>query len=103
MNCATVGFDWVAAGFDCAPSGSAAATARATSSLFRIELSPCVQVVEMQDRVEHQEIAPDGFAAVDGIVAEEHDVSLFKRHIHDHRTLRDVRAAVEQARSEKIE
>src|ERR1019366_5524317 len=81
----------------CAPSGSVAATASATSNLFRIEISPCVQVVEMQDRIEHQEIAPDGLAAVHGIVAEEHDVSLLQRHVHHHRTLGDVRAAVEQA------
>src|ERR1019366_1797464 len=86
----------------CAPSGSVAATASATSSLFRIELSPCVQVVEVQDRVEHQEVAPDGLAAVHGVVAEEHDVPLFHRHVHHHGTLRDVRTDVEQAGHEEI-
>src|ERR1039458_8747639 len=72
MNCAMVGFD-------CAPSGSEIATVSTTSTLFRIELSPRVQIVEMQDRVEHQEIAPDGLAAVHGIVAEEHDVD--RKHV----------------------
>src|ERR1035438_10079928 len=76
MYCATVGLD------DCAPSGSVIAAVSAIRSLFRIELSPGVQVVELQDRVEHQEVAPDGLAAVHGIVAEQHDVSLVHRHVH---------------------
>src|SRR5208283_2684674 len=93
--CAIVGFDW-------AESGSEAATASVRSSLFRIELSPGIQVVEMQDRVEDEEVAPDRLAAVHGVVREEHHVSLLHRRVHDDRTLRDVGAAVEQARGEQV-
>src|SRR5579871_3294723 len=80
----------------CAPSGSAAATASATRNLFRIDLSPGIQVVEVQDRVEDQEVAPDRLAAIHGVVAEQHHVPLLERDVHHDRTLRDVRAAVEQ-------
>ena len=40
-------------------------------------------------------------AAVDRVVGEEHDVSLADRHVDDDRPLRDVGAAVEQARDEQ--
>ena len=67
MNCAIVGFA------DCAPSDSAFAAIKATSVLFRIELSPGAQVVELHDRVEDHEVATDRLAAVNRIVGEQHE------------------------------
>ena len=68
----------------------------AAAALFWIELPPRVEAVEVQDRVEHHDVAADGLAAIDRVVGEEHDVALPHRDIHDHRPLRDVGAAIEQ-------
>lgn len=53
-----------------------------------IEFSPGIQPIEVEKRVEHQEIASDRLAAVHGIVGEENDVSLGQWNVYDHRPLR---------------
>ena len=56
----------------------------------------------IEDRVQHQEVAAVRLAAPDRIVREKHDVSLLNWYVDDHRTLSDLRAAVEQTRHQQI-
>ena len=62
-----------------------------------IQLSARIQVVVIQDRVQHQRVVALGFSPPDRIVREQHDVALVHRHVHDHRPLGDLGAGVEQA------
>src|SRR5512146_2361821 len=71
-------------------------------SLPGIQLPAGVQVIEVEQRVQHERVAPDGFATIDRVVAEEHDVSLVHRHVHHHRMLRNTLATIQQPRHEQI-
>ena len=61
-----------------------------------VQLAPGVEVVVIEDRVEHHEVTAMGFTAPDGVVREQDDVSFVDRHVDDHGALRDLAAAVEQ-------
>ena len=67
----------------------------------RIELSPAVKAIEVEQSVEHQEIAPDRFAAVHRVIGEENDVTLGQWDVYDHRSLRDI-APIEKARRQQL-
>ena len=56
-----------------------------------------VQVVEVQDRVEDEKVAPLSLSAPDRIVGEEDDVPPLDRHVDYRRVLRDLIATIEQA------
>src|SRR5436309_4916510 len=62
--------------------------------LLLIQDAPRVQLVEVEDGIEDQEIAPVGFAAPDGVVREEHHVPLVVRDVDDCRVLRDFASAL---------
>ncbi len=47
------------------------------------------QVVIIQNRVEHQSISTDGFAAVDGVIAEQQHVARAQMRVHHHGMLGD--------------
>ena len=55
------------------------------------------QVVVVEDRVEDQPIVADGFAAIDGVVAEEQDVALAQMRVDHDGVFGDGAALVEQA------
>ena len=40
-------------------------------------------MIEIQDRIEDQRVAPDGFAAVHGIVCEQQHIAVSQVRIHD--------------------
>lgn len=69
--------------------------AGAASALLRVQLSSGIQVVEVEDGVEHEWVGPEGLAAIDRIVGEQYDVPLLHRDVDDDRPLRDVSAAVQ--------
>src|ERR1051325_5278835 len=58
---------------------------RPRTALLGIQLSPRIQVVPVQDRVENERVAADRRAAVDRIVAEKNHVALLERRIDDDR------------------
>ena len=60
-----------------------------------IELSPRVEMIEVEQRVEHEKITSDSFATVHGIVGEQNHVPFCQRYVNDRRSLRDV-AAIEK-------
>lgn len=60
-----------------------------------VEFTPRVEMVEVQDRVEHERVGSDRLAAVDRIVGEQHDVPLLHRYVHNDGPLRDVATTVE--------
>src|SRR5690242_3214987 len=64
--------------------------------LTLIELSPCVEVIVIEQRIEHEEVAPDRGPAINRVIRIEHDVTLAERDIDHHWTSRDI-AAVQQA------
>src|SRR5438128_546680 len=51
--------------------------------LFSVELPSRVEVVEIQNRVEHHEITTDRLAAIDGVRGEQDDVPFLDRNV-DH-------------------
>src|SRR5690242_9138343 len=55
---------------------AAAARFFSTSSLFRIQLSPRIQVIKMQDGIEHERIRSDRLPTVDRVDREEYHVPL---------------------------
>ena len=69
--------------------------------LSRIQLSAYVEVIEVEERIEDQEIAPDGLATIHRVVGKQYDVSLAERGVDDSRTLRHI-VAVEKARSKQV-
>src|SRR5215813_12037921 len=71
-------------------------------SLLCIELAAGVQVVEVQDRVEHHEVAAFGFSSPDRIVREQHDVAAIKWDIDDCRMLSDVPTAIDKSRHQQV-
>jgi hypothetical protein len=58
---------------------------RAKSAL--IEFSSCVQMIEVEQRVEHEEIASDSFTTVHGVIGEQNHVSFRQRYVDDCRSL----------------
>src|SRR2546425_6544705 len=68
---------------------------------LRVQFSPGVQVVPVEQRVEHEEVAPDRRTAVHRVVREQHDVSLLERRVEHDRALGDV-GAVEQSGDEEL-
>src|SRR5690349_8950536 len=50
-----------------------------------IELPAGIQVVKVQNRVEHHEIAANGLSPIDGVIGEEHDMSFPNRNVDHHR------------------
>src|SRR5258705_5063993 len=70
---------------------------RVWGTLLCVQLPPSVQVVVIQDGVEHQEIAADRLATPHGIVGEQHHVSLLERRVHHHGPLRDVPPTLQQS------
>ena len=71
--------------------------------LLLIQLPPRVQMVEIQDRVEHQEVAALRLAAPDRVVREQHHVALVERRRRSTAgVLRDLAAAIEQARHQQV-
>src|SRR5262245_5208618 len=69
-----------------------------TGVLSRVELPSRVEAVEVQNRVEHHEVAADRLAAINRIRGKEDDVSLSNGDVDDNGSLRDVGASVEQPR-----
>jgi hypothetical protein len=67
----------------------------------RIEFPSGIEVIEVQERVENEEVAADRCAPPHGIVGKKNDVPLSQRNIHDDGPLRDI-VAVEKPRREKI-
>ena len=66
-----------------------------------IEFPSRIEMVEIEERVEDEEVAADRRTPPHGIVGKENDVSFPQRHVHDNRTLRYI-ISVEKARREKI-
>src|SRR3981081_4525583 len=67
----------------------------------RIQLPARIEVVEVEQRVENEEIAADRLAAVHRIVGEQNHVSLAHRRVDHHWPLRDV-GPIEQSGHEQI-
>src|ERR1700675_2270438 len=67
----------------------------------RIEFPPGIEVVEVEERVENEEVAADRRATPHGVVGKENDVPLAQRNVDDDGALRDI-VAVEKSRREKI-
>src|ERR1051326_9470121 len=96
--------EWVAAGRDAARPGPGLAGHRGgrgstcrppdPPGLPRVELSSGVEVIEVQQRVEHQEVAAFGLAAPDRVVREDDDVPLLERDVDDGGVLRDLAAVL---------
>src|SRR3954469_7797085 len=72
---------------------------RATST--RVEFSARVEVVEVQERIEHERIAADRLAAIHWIVAEQHYVALAHRRVHHHRPPRYI-VPVQKSRRKQL-
>jgi carboxypeptidase Q len=68
---------------------------------LRVELSSCVEMIEIQDRVEHERVGAKRLAAVDRVVGEKYDVTFLQWYVDNNRSLRDFAAAIEQARDEQ--
>jgi hypothetical protein len=66
-----------------------------------VQLPPCVEMIEVEQGVEDEEIAADGFPPLNRIVGKKNHVSLPQRRIDYHRALGDV-AAIEETRREQI-
>ena len=71
-------------------------------SLLRVELSPRIQIVKVQDRIEHERIRPDRLPAIDRIDREQHHVPLFHRRVHHRRPLRDIASAAQQTGNQQV-
>lgn len=67
----------------------------------RVQFSTDIEVVEVEKRIEDQEIAADGLTTPHRIVGEEYDVTPAQRDIDNYRPLRDV-AAIEQSRRQQL-
>jgi acetylornithine deacetylase/succinyl-diaminopimelate desuccinylase-like protein len=52
-------------------------------SSFLVQFPSRVQVIKIQHRIEHQEVAAGRLAAPHGIIREEHDVAVAQRAGHD--------------------
>ena len=61
-----------------------------------------VEVVEVQDGIKNKKIAASGFAAPDGVIGEQDDVTLAVRDVYDGRLFRDFVRASNHAAEEKI-
>lgn len=72
------------------------AASRATTPSTSIEFSADIEMIEIQQRVEHQEITADRFAAINGIVREQHHMALPQWRIDYDGALRDV-VAIQQS------
>src|SRR5439155_21975708 len=70
--------------------------------LSRIELPSRVQLIEIQQRVEHEEIAAFGLTAPDRVVRERYDVPFVERHVDDGGVLRDLVAVFDEAGDEQV-
>src|SRR5262245_5211945 len=66
-----------------------------------IELPAGVQVVEVQDRVEHHEVPTDGLASIDGVIGEQYDMSFPNRDVDDYGTLCNIVSTLQQPRDEQ--
>ena len=58
---------------------------------------PRIQVVEVENRVEHQEVRAHRGTAIHRVVGEQHHVAFFIRRVYHHRSLRNGAAAVQQS------
>jgi len=72
------------------------------SALSSVQLPPRVQPIEVQQRVEHQEVAAFRLAAPDRVVRKRDDVPFVERHVDDRRVLRDFAAVFDKARYEQV-
>src|SRR4051794_16453656 len=70
--------------------------------LSRIQFPARIQMIEVQQRVEDQEIAALGLAAPDRVVREGDDVPLLEWYVDNGRVLRDLGAVFNQARHEQV-
>ena len=61
-----------------------------SQDLLAVDFPARIQIVEVQDRVEHHEVGPNRLTAPHRVVGEQYDVTALERYIHDHRALRDV-------------
>ena len=57
--------------------------------------TPLQLMIEVEQRVEHEEIASDSFATVHGVIGEQNHVPLCQRYVNDRGSLRHV-AAIEK-------
>src|SRR5437773_3037049 len=67
-----------------------------------LQLSPRIQIVELQNRIQHQRITPDRLPAVHRIDREEHQVPLPSRRVDHDGPVRDLAAALEEAGDQEI-
>src|SRR5947209_3460175 len=81
---------------------SESADKSAPSKFWLLRLSSGVQVIEIQDRVEDQEVAARSLAPPEGIWREEHDVPFIEWGVDHGGVLRDVVAPVEQSGNQQI-
>src|SRR5204862_1137275 len=72
------------------------------SDLLRVHLPSRVELVEIQERVEDEEIAAFCLTAPDGVVRKRDHMTSFERHIDDCRVLRDLAAVLDQPRHEQV-
>src|SRR2546429_671219 len=71
-------------------------------ALLRGVSAPGVEAVEVQDGVQHHRIASPGFAAIDRVNGEQHDVAFARGRVHHGGALGDLVAALDQAGDEQV-
>jgi hypothetical protein len=64
--------------------------------LVPLNLPPRIQVIEIQNRIQHERIRPAGLASINRIDGEQDDVPISGRHVHHRGMLRDLIAGLHQ-------
>src|SRR6185312_15166873 len=72
------------------------------TDLLRVQLSPRVEMIEVQDCVEHERIGADCLSTIDRVVRKQDYMSLLHWDIHDDRSLCNIASAIEQARNQQV-
>src|SRR5215467_15911554 len=66
------------------------------------QLPPCIQLIEIENRVEDQEVAPLRLGSPEGVIREEQHVPLFVRDVDHRRVLGDFVTGFEQSRYQQF-